>query len=864
MKRSFVGFALLVCVAQPAHAYYPEWPRTYFAYYTTINSLLAADFNEDGRPDLVARTTSHLVLLALAKPDRTFATPLIIYTGDYLTDMAVGDANGDGRADVIVSDTATNRLVMLPSNGDATFGTPIVTALALAPTEIDSADFNDDGDVDIALRSFSGMTMAAFTNDGAGHFAETWRSSSDETTKFVVGGDIDGDGADDFLVHRSIPSYQYVMFFGRNDGTFDPPVVIPAGSTPYRVALGDLDADGDLEIVSVNQPSSVSVLVNTGSRTFGAPSNYSTFRGSAYDAINLVIAEVTGDEYPDVVAVLLNSNAIATLAGNGNGTLGTAEYAAVPRISSTSKMFPQYVTAADFTADGRADLAIAGYNSLALFANASGDITMTLKALHPTISTGQTARYEVRFGYADDFDLIYPEMPPFPAGTISLKNEDTPIATGSFNGSNPTIIEVPSLPLGTHTITASYADDVHYRPQTMTGVSQKVVTDRTTIELTASTEGQVLPYGQQFTLAAHVVSPLPGSTDGAWYLYTNGERSQYTENGTAPQWSVYPDDVGTYEYYVSFEGSETQPPATSNVVRQTVVKAQSTTEIWPKNLNTMIRYGTQPELRVDLRSNPHGLVPEGILKLYDGSTLLATKDVVNDCCSGGITVAFDLPVLSEGVHYIHAKYEGNERFTPSASDYERYTVLPAEGFVLDAYAAEWNDSRWIDAEGLFTRPPNGRFVIYQKIGNQPWTVSSSFSFYPSLRINNPIPNVVYAFRMEVYDGDNNLVASSNADAAMIVPFTDRPLAGGLTIKAQHVQELISATNILRSAAGLSPLTINDVGVGQKIRMTHLITLRNSFNAARTALGLPRIAFTDVTEGSIVQARHFQEMRDAMQ
>lgn len=863
MKRILSFAALLACFAAPAHAYYPEWPRTYFGAHPLSNTFLAADFNSDGRPDLVARTNVHTVLLSLTKADRTFAAPVTIYTGTYLSDMIVGDANGDGKTDVVVSDTATNTLVMLPSNGDATFGSPVTTTLTIAPTEIASADFNDDGDVDLALRSFSGMVVAAFANDGAGHFAETWRTAIDETAQSLLGGDIDGDGADDFIVRRTNPSNQYVMYFGRNDGTFGPAVTTPSTAAPYRFVLGDLDADGDLEIVSTELPSSVNVLVNNGSRTFAAASNYSTYVNRADDAYDVVVAEVTGDAKADVVAILRQSRRIATLEGNGNGTLQTVNFQPA---STFTSMFPQWVVAADFTDDGRIDLALAGVTHLTIFANAAGDSTLPVKVVYPTISAGQTAKFEVPFQLAEGFALYYPNVPPTPTGTITLKNGDTPIATGSFVtdflGSSATI-EVPSLPLGTHTITASYAGDANYRPQTSAAVTQKVIAETTVIELTSGTEGTDIRYGDEVGLSAEIVSPV-GSTNGSWWLYTNGQRSQYTQSGPTPYWYEHPNDVGTFEYYVSFEGTATQPPAVSRVIRQTVTKAKGLLEIYPGNVNTILRYGDQPEVRLDLHSDPHGPVPEGLVRLYDGATLIATKDVVNNCCSGGITVTFNLPVLPVGVHYIRATYAGSSKFTPAATKYERYTILPAEGFNIDAYSYADGNFSSVGAAGNFTRPDGGYFVIYRKVGNQPWAVYDTHSFYPSISVFDPQPNVLYAFRMEAYNASNQVIAYSNTDATILFPFTKDPIVSGMPVKAQHFQELIDATNIFRSAAGLSALTLSDFGAGKAIRLEHLTTLRASLSVARSAIGLPAIAYSSSPAGSPIQARHLQELRDTMQ
>jgi hypothetical protein len=271
----------------------------------------------------------------------------------------------------------------------------------MAPTEIGSGDFNGDGAIDLALRSYSASLLLVFTNDGAGQFAEAWRTSIDTSVHWVIGGDIDGDGADDFLVRRTDPAYEYELYFGNGDATFDPPMTTPASGAPRRVRLADLDDDGDLEIVSAEVPSSVSVIVNTGSRTFAARTSYSTLVGAGSDAFDVIVADVTGDEHADVVAVLSTGRRLATLAGHGDGTLSPPIYAPVPWVTQFTTMFPRIMAAGDFTGDGRIDLAVNGSNYLAMFANAAGDGTLSVRVIRPTISSGQVAKYEVRFWIAE-------------------------------------------------------------------------------------------------------------------------------------------------------------------------------------------------------------------------------------------------------------------------------------------------------------------------------------------------------------------------------------------------------------------------------------------------------------------------------
>jgi Bacterial Ig-like domain (group 3)/FG-GAP-like repeat len=862
MKSIVPTVALVACLAMPAYAYFPEWPRTQVSTFGTAEHLFSHDFNGDGRTDLVARRTDHTVVVSLAQANRTFAAPVVIYTGAYLTDMAIGDANGDGRDDLVVSDTGTNSLVVLPSNLDATFGTPIVTALTMAPTEIASADFNGDGAIDIALRSYSASLLLVFSNDGAGNFAEAWRTAIDTSVHAVIGGDIDGDGEDDFLVRRTVPGYEYVLYFGNGDATFDPPSTIPASGAPSRIRLADLDEDGDLEIVAAEVPSSVSVIVNNGSRTFAARTSYSTLVGSGSDAIDLIVAEVTGDDHVDVVAVLSSGRRLATLAGYGDGTLSPPEYAPVPWVTQFTTMFPRLLAAGDFTGDGRIDLAVNGSGYLAMFANAAGDGSLSVRAIYPTISSGQVAKYEVRFSMAEGFGLIYPDTPPYPTGTITLMDGNTPVGTGSFEG-NVANVEAPSLPVGTLTITASFAGDANYRAFASGGVTQNVVAEATTIALTASSGGADLPYAEGLTLHAQVTSPRPGSAAGTWWLYQDGQRSESYALGDAPYWSFFPEDLGTHEYYVVYDGSATQPPAVSDVFRQNVIKGTSVTTFAIEIENELLRYGQTKEVTVRLRNKQNNqLVPTGTVRLFDGSAVLGTQVAVLSAYEALVT--FNLPVLAPGVHHIRAVYEGSAKFNTSASDYQRVTILPAGGFVLDVYATKHDSIPAIVASGYFSLPPQGYYKIYLKVGTNPWALYGS-SDTPTANLSFPTPGRVYALRMEAYNASHQLLASSNADAAMLFSFSDDPIAQGLTIRAQQVQETVAATNVLRATAGLAPFTLTGAGAGQTIRLAHLTSLRTAVNEARAALGVTPIAFSnDATAGSMVQARHFQELRDSMQ
>lgn len=845
---SWAVLALAVLTAAPAEAYQPLWYRTGFSGLANAHNIASGDFTRDGRPDIITRVSNTHIFLFVNGGEGTLETPIMVYAGTNLTHLLVADVNADGNVDVILGQRTPTALIVLLSNGISTFAPPIVTPVAVDPTGYRCAigDFNGDSKVDVIMGSFYDLAVAIYAGDGAGSFALLLNRSVPSAPAVVAAGDLDADGKADYAVGYA-DATPFEVHFGNGDGTFVatyPLSGVPAGAG--RMAFADLDGDGDREIVIPHyETHRLTVSLNSGSRTFAAPVFYDVLPTPSGSPWDIGVADVDGDGNNDVVLSLSNPHFIATYTGNGDGTLDPGAY--VPGGSAFGGSYPpRQLALTDFTGDGRVDIALSASVSVAIWKNVSGDVTVGLSREFPTISSGQTATFEVSITNAQA-DFYSPQYrPPAATGTVTLTENGVEIGSATVTNS-VTTIEVQSLAPGMHTIIAHYSGDDSYRPTDSAPVQQNVTAESATVTLVNSASGE-LAYWQPFGLTATVSSAIQEPLNGMLWFYRNGELV-YSADGPEAPYSPGAMAPGTYTFHVEYRGTDTQPPATSNEVTQVVVKAASSTSI----ANPFVRYSQQTAVSVTL-TGAHGGSPSGTVRLYEGAALIGTVVAPVGCCGPAtVQIPVSLPI---GVHYLRAEYEGNDRYEASTSGAGRYTVVPDEGLFIDAYSS----GTAIILRALYDPPNGGHFVIHRRIGSGGWSVFQTST--PQWIEENATPSTAYTFRMDMYRS-NQLVASSNTDTAMRVSFTDDPLTAGTRIKSVHLGELVAGASALRSAAGLISNGI-DTSAGQLIRATHLLQLRTAINEARVALGAAAISFSGaVGAGLPVRATHIQELRDAL-
>jgi hypothetical protein len=452
-----------------------------------LGNIVVTDVNADSKPDLIAANncvtysdcSNGAVGVLLGNGDGTFQTAVTYNSGGWIaTSVAVADVNADGKPDIIVanectglgdcgcqngppclSDTSGVAAVLL-GNGDGTFQTAVTYRAGygtFGATSVVVADVNEDGKPDLLMANWcisldicypsnfpGAMTSLLGNGDGTFQTAAAYVYNGDGADAVAVG-DVNGDGKPDVVVAfdcsddycEAETGYAGVAM-GNGEGTFPEATLYAAGGVSTTgVALGDINADGNLDILVVNWVCTLSECSGDGSAGVLQGNGDGTFQPVViYDVggaggSSIAVADVNGDGSPDLVVVNRGSSTVAILL---NTSPGTASYTALSPVSPGTVTFGTSVT---LTANVSSAAGTPPDGKIVTFKNAASNVTL---------GTGSLSRGSATFTSSAIPAGSYSVVASYPGGSGYWSSVSSPprvLNVQDFNlAANPTAVTI--------------------------------------------------------------------------------------------------------------------------------------------------------------------------------------------------------------------------------------------------------------------------------------------------------------------------------------------------------------------------------------------------------------------------------------
>jgi len=295
----------------------------------------------------------------------TFRTALLVpNSAKTPTGITVGDFDEDGEIDVATSNSSDGSVtIFVPFFGQ--LSPEIQIEVGGVPDGILAGKFDTDDHLDLIVAN-GNTSISCLKGDGEANFTTPGESTEvGANPGALAAGDFNGDGKLDVAVANegesdNAPGSVSVLL-GRGDCTFDSVATLSAGTKTWAVAVGDLDHDGDDDILAINgRSNSGSVFLNAGNGTsFTLAGTFTT----GQEPTGVALADLNGDGALDAAVAERNNDAVSVFLGDGEGGFTL-------RARHSVGTFPSAVAAGDLDGDGLVDIVVS--NDL------SGDVSVLL------------------------------------------------------------------------------------------------------------------------------------------------------------------------------------------------------------------------------------------------------------------------------------------------------------------------------------------------------------------------------------------------------------------------------------------------------------------------------------------------------
>lgn len=311
------------------------------------------DTNDDGLNEILV-TYAELTTLSIfyQESNNSFSSQNF---ADYVPFTGVAplvkmiDYSNDGMADMLISGVA--EIIVRVQTSPGVFANPYSIFCGSYAYDWMFGDWNDDGFVEAAIATETSGVVAAFLNNngnGAQSGSLKYNSSNGPSSK-LAHADFDNDGIEDIVVACATAGY-FSFLKGHDSARFGSLNLI-TDANPVEFVSGDIDNDGDIDLINSNSPFSgtLAVHLNNGNGGFANSITMNTTNGTS----GILLQDVNGDGNLDLLAA--HYNGISVMTGNGNSLFNPAiEFPSVIPTAGGERV----ICAGDINGDGWLDLAV--------------------------------------------------------------------------------------------------------------------------------------------------------------------------------------------------------------------------------------------------------------------------------------------------------------------------------------------------------------------------------------------------------------------------------------------------------------------------------------------------------------------------
>jgi hypothetical protein len=278
----------------------------------------------------------------------TFSDAVAVPVGATPHSLSLGDVDGDGDLDLLTANTGGNTVSVRRNDGHGAYSGLAEVLVGKGPYKVVLADVDGDSDLDLLTVNTGVATVSVRLNDGSGNFSGGSDPVQGTSAYTLAVGDVDADGDLDFVVSTNI-GYSIAVYFNNGAGTFSRVLQPQDLDGAQALVLADVDGDGDLDLLGTSPDNNrVQIGFNNGTGRFGGV-GASTWFTVGRVPWSLAVADVDADGDLDVLTGNSEGKSASVRLNNGRGGFSGGSEVAVGQA-------PWSVTMGDINGDGFPDL----------------------------------------------------------------------------------------------------------------------------------------------------------------------------------------------------------------------------------------------------------------------------------------------------------------------------------------------------------------------------------------------------------------------------------------------------------------------------------------------------------------------------